>query len=117
MEKEIIYEMYAEPYTEEERKLTGERIKAACKEAGYKLSDVAMYLGLIPKSFYKIVGGETECKTKYLYEISQLTGVSVDYLLFGSQRLEDFEDVISICQDISMKDMERVKKVLKAFID
>lgn len=117
MENEKLYEMYAEPYTEEEWKLTGERIKVACKEAGYKLSDVARHLGLIPKSFYKIVGGETECKTRYLYEISQLTDVSVDYLLFGENTAEGFEDIISICQDISMKNMERVKKVLQAFVD
>jgi transcriptional regulator with XRE-family HTH domain len=114
---EKIYEMYAEPYTQEEWKQTGARIKAACKKAGYKLSDVARHLGLLPKSLYKIIAGETECKTRYLYEISQLAEVSVDYLLFGAERIAGIEDIIVICQDISIKDMERVKKVLRAFVD
>jgi transcriptional regulator with XRE-family HTH domain len=117
MKDERIYEMYAEPYTQEEWKQTGARIKVACKEAGYKLSDMARNLGLSPKSFYKITAGEIECKTGYLYEISQLTEVSVDYLLFGGERTEGFEDIIAICQDISIKDMERVRKVMLAFVD
>lgn len=31
------------------------------------LADLARPFGLAPKSFYKIVRGEVECKTKYLY--------------------------------------------------
>ena len=116
-EVEKYYEMYADAHDYEERKKTGRRIKQASKNAGYKLSDMALSLGIDPKSFYKITSGEVECKTKYLYEIVQLTEVSVDYLLFGNARTEGVEDIIAICQDISMKDMIRVKKVLKAFID
>ena len=116
-EVEKYYEMRADAYDYEQRKETGKRIKQACKEAGFKLSDMALSLGIDPKSFYKIISGEVECKTKYLYEIAQLTEVSVDYLLFGNARTEGFEDIIAICQDISMKDMIRVKKVLMAFVD
>lgn len=116
-EVEKYYEMCADAYDYEERKETGKRIKQACKDAGFKLSDMALSLNIAPKSFYKIISGEIECKTKYLYEIAQLTEVGVDYLLFGDTRIQGFEDIIAICQEISMKDMERVKKVLMAFVD
>ena len=114
---EKYYEMYANPYEEDEMLNTGIRIKQAIEAAGYSAAEVARYLGLVPKSFYKILNGEVECKVRYLYEIAQLTDVSTNYLLFGETRTEGFEDIIAICQDIAMKDMGRVKKVLKAFVD
>ncbi len=117
MKDEKYYEMYANAYDYEERRETGKRIKQACREAGFKLVDIALSLGIDPKSFYKIISGEVECKTKYLYEISQLTGRSTDYFLFGNEKSEGLEDIVSICQDISVKDMKRVKKILVAFLD
>ena len=116
-EVEHYYEMCAEAYDYDKRRETGKRIKQCCKDSGYKLSDMALSIGIDPKSFYKIISGEVECRAKYLYEIAQLTEVSADYLLFGNGRTEGFEDIIAICERISIKGLERVNKVLMAFVD
>ena len=118
MRTEKYYEMYAEEYTEDKWVATGERIRKACEKSGYMLADLARPFGLAPKSFYKIVRGEVECKTKYLYEISQYLDVSVDYLLFGrTDQYDSYDEITAMCKNISSIDMHRLKKVLLAFTD
>ena len=85
MKKDTEYGLYAEQFAEEQWKEMGERIKAACNDAGYKLSDLARLLGVEVRQIYRITKGELPCKSEYIYEFSQVLGVSTDYLFFGKE--------------------------------
>ena len=85
MKKDTEYGLYAEQFAEEQWKEMGERIKAACNDAGYKLSDLARLLGVEVRQVYRITKGELPCKSEYIYEFSQVLGVSTDYLFFGKE--------------------------------
>ncbi len=61
----------------------GYRIREARKKAGMSQRELAEYFAISRDHMCRIEKGKRVCKTEFLFEIAQLFGVSVDYLLFG----------------------------------
>ena len=114
MEKTKYQEMYAEQFTETEWKAMGGRIKDACKEKGYKLADLARFLGIETQQMYRISRGMNPCKSEYIYEISQLLDISTDELFFGMEKNDELQDIMMLCRNRSKEELRTACNILKA---
>lgn len=83
-------------FTESVMKTIGERIKTARKIKGYKAIDFADTIGIGKDQLSRIENGKVPCKTEYLFVISQLLDISVDYLMFGNVLGSDIEELVKI---------------------
>lgn len=83
-------------FTESVMKTIGERIKTARKTKGYKAIDFADIIGIGKDQLSRIENGKVPCKTEYLFVISQLLDISVDYLMFGNGLGSDIEELVKI---------------------
>ena len=83
-------------FTESVMKTIGERIKTARKTKGYKAIDFADTIGIGKDQLSRIENGKVPCKTEYLFVISQLLDISVDYLMFGNVLGSDIEELVKI---------------------
>lgn len=83
-------------FTESVMKTIGERIKTARKTKGYKAIDFADIIGIGKDQLSRIENGKVPCKTEYLFVISQLLDISVDYLMFGNVLGSDIEELVKI---------------------
>lgn len=83
-------------FTESVMKTIGERIKTARKTKGYKAIDFADIIGIGKDQLSRIENGKVPCKTEYLFVISQLLDISVDYLMFGNVLGSDIQELVKI---------------------
>ena len=89
----------------------GKRIKDKRKEKGFKAIDFADIIGIGKDQISRIENGKLPCKTEYLYIMSQVLEVSVDYLMFGNRG--DIGDELSILvSNITISLREKAKKIL-----
>lgn len=65
------------------------RILAAMKEKGFDQKTFAQQLEIRPQAITEWKKGTTTSYTRYLPQIADLLGTSVDYLLTGSQPTDD----------------------------
>lgn len=89
MKKEAMAQKNVKQFTEEEWEAMGTRIREAREEAGMKQIDLATLLAIGKNQMYRIENGQTPCKTEYLFELSQILGVSLDYLYFGKNECSE----------------------------
>ena len=115
MKDAAYYEMHADQFTETEWKAMGSRIKECCKDAGYKNTDLARFLGIERQHMYRIMKGMLPCKSEYIYEIAQILGVSTDYLFFGDRRNKATFEIASLLEGRTPEQMETAKNILKAY--
>ena len=115
MEKNVVREMYARQFIEKEWEAMGQRIKQARLNAGIKQVDLGRFLGIEKNQIYRIEKGVTPCKTEYLYEISQILGVSLDYLYFGKNEHSEVREVLELCKGKSLKELQKAADILRAF--
>ena len=89
----------------------GKRIKDKRKEKGFKAIDFADIIGIGKDQISRIENGKLPCKTEYLYIMSQVLEVSVDYLMFGNRG--DIGDEFAILvSNIPISLREKAKKIL-----
>lgn len=93
----------------------GKRIKEKRKEKGYKAIDFADIIGVGKDQLSRIENGKLPCKTEYLFIMSQVLEVSVDYLMFGSNN-ED-EELISLISRIPVTLRKKAKKILSVLAE
>lgn len=101
---EVIYEM-------------GKRIQDERRKKGYKAIDFADMIGIGKDQLSRIENGKVPCKLEYLYVITQLLQVSVDYLMFGEQEKEEDDNVIYLPDTISGKVKNKIRKIVDMLVE
>lgn len=92
-----------------------DKITALLKEKGKRQRHLCEYLGLNPQAFTNWKNGSNDSYMKYLPEIAEYFGVTIDYLLGNSDRREQLtipEDVLDILSALSEEDMMVVSRYL-----
>ena len=79
-------------FTDEVMRDMGKRIQIARKKKGYKAIDFADIIGIGKDQLSRIENGKVPCKTEYLFVISQVLGLSVDYIMYVVRTLLKGED-------------------------
>lgn len=115
MKKEAVAQKNVRQFTEEEWKAMGTRIREAREEVGMKQIDMAILLAIGKNQMYRIESGQTPCKTEYLFEISQLLGVSLDYLYFGENECSEVGEIVEICRGKGLKEIRKAADILRVF--
>lgn len=95
------------------------KISDLLKEKGKTQKDLTDYLGLTKNTFTNWKGGNNTSYKKYLPEIAEFLGVSVDYLLGKSdtivkQSVFSFEGEGSSEQTLNIKELNQLSKLLDA---
>lgn len=96
---EVIYEM-------------GKRIQDERRKKGYKAIDFADMIGIGKDQLSRIENGKVPCKLEYLYVITQLLQVPVDYLMFGEQEKDENDNLIYLPNTISEKVKNKIRKIV-----
>ena len=115
MKKEAVAKKDVRQFTEEECRSMGARIREAREEAGMKQIELAEFLAIGKNQMYRIENGQTPCKTEYLFEISQLLGVSLDYLYFGEAVSNEMREMMEMCQGRGIREIRKAVDILRAF--
>ncbi len=102
--------------SEEKIKEMGRRIKNKRKEKGYKAIDFADIIGVGKDQLSRIENGKLPCKTEYLFIMSQVLDVSVDYLMFGSGN-DTVDELAVIAYKIPADLRGKAKKILEALAE
>lgn len=117
MKKDVVAQKDVRQFTEEEWRAMGTRIREAREKLGMKQIDLATFLAIGKNQMYRIESGLTPCKTEYLFEISQILGVSLDYLYFGENECSEVGEIVEMCRGKGLKELHKAKNILRAFFD
>ena len=115
MKKKVVEQKNVRQFTEEECRAMGTRIREAREESGMKQVDLARFLAVGKNQMYRIESGLTSCKTEYLFEISQILGVSPDYLYFGENECSEVGEIVEMCRGKRLKEIRKASDILRAF--
>ena len=94
-----------------------DKISALLKEKGKRQKHLCEYLGLNPQAFTNWKNGSNDSYMKYLPEIAEYFGVTIDYLLGNSDRREKPaipDDILDILSALPEEDLIEVKRYLYA---
>lgn len=75
-------------FTDEVMRNMGKRIQTERKKKGFKAIDFADIIGIGKDQLSRIENGKVPCKTEYLFVISQILEVSIDYIMNGNDEKE-----------------------------
>lgn len=115
MKKDVVAQKDVRQFTEEEWKAMGTRIREAREKLGMKQIDLATFLAIGKNQMYRIESGLTPCKTEYLFEISQILGVSLDYLYFGENECSEVGEIVEMCRGKGLKEIHKAADILRVF--
>lgn len=90
----------------------GMRIQKERRKKGFKAIDFADIIGIGKDQLSRIENGKVPCKIEYLYVISQLLQVSVDYILFGKSKDEKNDDVILVPAAMSDGQKDKLRRIV-----
>ncbi|RKI23493.1 XRE family transcriptional regulator [bacterium 1xD8-6] len=113
--KDKDYEKRCSSITEGEWRAMGTRIREAREKLGMKQIDLATFLAIGKNQMYRIESGLTPCKTEYIFEISQILGVSLDYLYFGENECSEVGEIVEMCRGKGVKEIRKAVLILKAY--
>lgn len=115
MKKDVVAQKDVRQFTEEEWRAMGTRIREAREKLGMKQIDLATFLAIGKNQMYRIENGQTPCKTEYLFEISQILGISLDYLYFGENECSEVGEIVEMCRGKGIKEIRKAVLILKAY--
>ena len=115
MKKDVVAQKDVRQFTEEEWKAMGTRIREVREKLGMKQIDLATFLAIGKNQMYRIESGLTPCKTEYIFEISQILGVSLDYLYFGENECSEVGEIVEMCRGKGLKEIRKASDILRAF--
>lgn len=90
------------------------RIAKVRKERNISSQIMADNLGLGYEQYRRIERGTVLVKTEYIYVIAKYLQVSVDYLLFGESRVQEYKEITSLLEKLPTEDLVRAKNILYA---
>jgi transcriptional regulator with XRE-family HTH domain len=99
-------------FTDEVMRNMGKRIQIERRNKGIKAIDFADIIGIGKDQLSRIENGKVPCKIEYLFVISQVLEVPVDYIMFGKQEDEIDNDVISVLSTMSAGQKEKLRKII-----
>lgn len=91
------------------KKETGNRLKKLREEMGYTQERFAELLDISVTLYKKMESGSYNISIKNLRRLKEITGVSVDYLMFGEQK--EFEEIWMSLQ--SSDNLTKMKMLLR----
>lgn len=92
----------------------GKRIKETRIFQGYSRSKLAEKAGISDKFLYEIEMGKKGFSSDVLYRISDVLGVSCDYILKGSQRKEnDNSELMAVIECFDKRDIQKLGALVK----
>jgi transcriptional regulator with XRE-family HTH domain len=100
-------------FTDEVMRNMGKRIQIERRNKGIKAIDFADIIGIGKDQLSRIENGKVPCKIEYLFVISQVLEVPVDYIMFGKQEDEIDNDVISVPSTMSAGQKEKLRKIVR----
>ena len=96
-----------------------DNITALMKERGKKQKALCEYLGLNPQAFTNWKNGSNDSYMKYLPQISEFFGVTIDYLLGKSPSQEPFalpDDLAELVATFSEEEMEELRSCVQDIV-
>jgi transcriptional regulator with XRE-family HTH domain len=99
-------------FTDEVMRNMGKRIQIERRNKEIKAIDFADIIGIGKDQLSRIENGKVPCKIEYLFVISQVLEVPVDYIMFGKQEDEIDNDVISVPSTMSAGQKEKLRKII-----
>ena len=115
---------------DKELEAMGSRIREAREKKGIKQIELALQLAICKNQMYRIENGKVPCKTEYLYEISQVLDVSLDYLFFGKREDEEtsayveaddtdnekaVQEIVALCKEKDIASVHKALDILRVF--
>lgn len=92
----------------------GKRIQTVRKAMAISSLDLADYIGISSNQLSRIENGKVPIKTEYLFILSQVLNVTVDYLLFGDTSSLKYKEITHILNRLDENQLERADIILKA---
>ena len=97
-----------------------EKISALLKEKGKRQRHLCEYLGLNPQAFTNWKNGSNDSYMKYLPEIAEYFGVTIDYLLGNSDRREQLaipDELLDLIARLSEEEMTELQRCAQLLLD
>ncbi len=105
-------------YNQKVQEAMGKRIRKIREFRGLKASQVAFALDYETTSpISKIENGTLKLNIERFFELSQILGVSTDYLLFGDDFAKGYEDIIEKMEDLDIMELEIINDFFGAVIE
>ena len=105
-------EMMIKALSDEIKMKIGKRIQDKRVERHVKTDDLAELMQIGKDQLSRIECGRAICKTEHLYLIAQYLNVSVDYLLFGDNRLQLSMEIEKMLQGCTNEELKTFKDML-----
>lgn len=97
-------------FTDEVMKDMGKRIQDKRRKKGVKAIDFTDIIGIGKDQLSRIENGKVICKTEYLFIISQLLDVLIDYLVFGKK---EKSEIFSAANKLSLKQQRKIAQIIE----
>ncbi len=97
-----------------------DNITALLKERGKKQKELCEYLGLNPQAFTNWKNGSNDSYMKYLPQIAEFFGVTIDYLLGNTPAREQSvlpDDLAELVATFSEEEMEELRSCVQVIVD
>ena len=104
----------------DENMSTLNRITALLKERGLQQKALCDYLGLKSQAYTNWKGGGNDSYMKYLPEIAEYFGVTIDYLLGNSDRREQLaipDELLDLIARLSEEEMTELQRCAQLLLD
>ena len=95
----------------------GIRIRKIRKERKYSREELAEYADISVNFLGAVETGKKGMKVQYLANIAKALNVTTDYLIYGSEPLEENAEINAILSSMSAEKRKKVEKMLIALVE
>jgi transcriptional regulator with XRE-family HTH domain len=106
-----------ELFTDEVMRNMGKRIQTERRNKGVKAIDFADVIGIGKDQLSRIENGKVPCKTEYLFAISQVLDISLDYIMFCRWKDENDNDIISMLETMTTAQKEKLIRIIRILLE
>ena len=99
------------------KKDMGLRIKARRKKLLLTQEVVAEHLGISVKHFSEVEWGIAGLSIENLINLSNILGLSIDYIIKGDSNIKEWDSTLSILQNVPKEKEEQIKRLIRIGID
>ena len=99
------------------KKEMGLRIKTRRKKLLLTQEVVAEHLGISVKYFSEVERGIAGLSIENLINLSNILGLSVDFIIKGDSNINEWESTLSLLQNVPKEKEEQIKDLIRIGID
>ena len=99
------------------KKEMGLRIKTRRKKLLLTQEVVAEHLGISVKHFSEVERGIAGLSIENLINLSNILGLSVDFIIKGDSNINEWESTLSLLQNVPKEKEEQIKDLIRIGID